>query len=107
MNLLKTGLVASFVLFSAQASMADCLASAQITATVSTAAKTGVGCILSVTAYSIQQFNSNKECPLHLNEIIENGFEFVSPYGHGCPFEVGSELSGTLSKDSSGNIYLQ
>ncbi len=84
-----------------------CTGEAQIIAKVGSIEKTMTSCTARLDSSSIRFYAENGTCPLDIDEVLAQGIEVGLKDGHDCRFDVGSELSGVLVKNSAGRLVLE
>lgn len=59
-------------------------------------------CKAKFTAVSISLYNEHFNCPLEMDELIDNGIDFPLVNGHDCELNVGDQVSGYLYTTKTG-----
>lgn len=100
-------LVVALIAVAAQTTMAACLGEAQIIAQVeAVTSQSKSSCVVTVSPYSIEQYNESGMCPLSLDEVLDQGVEISAVNGQ-CGLQAGDVLTGVLVKTTSGTIILE
>ena len=99
--------IAIVIALAAQASMAQCIGEAQIIAKVETVTITSsTECTVTVSPYSIVQYNESKVCPLDMSDVVNQGIQVNLNANQECSYQAGQDILGVLVKNASGTISL-
>lgn len=85
----------------------ECLGEAQIYVVVTGRETDNLTyCKATFDASNVRIFNSSVTCPLDLSEVIQKGLSLPLMEGHDCNVFIGDHLSGVITKQKNGQIYL-